>query len=375
MNSILSKKNITLSIFLLINFLFAFKYSSRVSSYSFLISIGIAALYFAIWKYKKKIAFLMSYYKHLNSILIIMFVVISIFAFQKISVLSLNVDRWSVITSFWDNYFKGEYVYFAKSNVGNPPGPMPFYFILALPFYLIGEVGYISLLGLILFYWIIKRNNFSKEIQSIILLLLISSLFFLWEVIARSNIFFNGVLVLLVLIELLKIKEFTIKKSVFIGLLIGLVLSTRNVFATVFIIAFIYLIKNKVIFIKNFIIVGVVSTVTFILTFVPFIWNHIPEFKVMNPFLIQSSALMPFKLTLPFIILAFIFGLFCKSLKDIYYYSSTLLFLTIVGYFIYHIITEGFEFTFFENGADISYFIFCLPFCLFFLIKETQAKN
>jgi len=40
------------------------------------------------------------------------------FIFYKIPVESLNVDRWSVITSFWDNFFKGEYVYFAKSNMG-----------------------------------------------------------------------------------------------------------------------------------------------------------------------------------------------------------------------------------------------------------------
>jgi hypothetical protein len=56
----------------------------------------------------------------------------------------------------WDNYFSGEYVYFAKSNFGNPPGPMPFYYVLALPFYAVGELGYFSLLGIVVFVLLLR---------------------------------------------------------------------------------------------------------------------------------------------------------------------------------------------------------------------------
>ena len=91
--------------------------------------------------------------------------------------------RWSVITSFWDSYFATEYAYFAKSFAGNPPGPMPFYFIMALPFYLIGELGFLSIIGLLLFYWLMWYKKVDSIIRTLILLLILSSFFNLWEVV------------------------------------------------------------------------------------------------------------------------------------------------------------------------------------------------
>ena len=107
----------------------------------------------------------------------------------------MHVDRWSVIASFWDNYFNGKYVYFAQSFDGNYPGPMPFYFILALPFYIIGELGIFSVLGIFVFMFLMK-NKKNSNITSMYFILTASSIFYIWEVCSRSNIFINGVLIL-----------------------------------------------------------------------------------------------------------------------------------------------------------------------------------
>ena len=370
----LNKKNISLFIFLFVNFIFSAKYLSRITPYYLLLTFLITFSYLFVWQNRNIINNTIKPSDKLNYFVIIIFISASFIVFKLIPAEKLNVDRWSVITSFWDNYFNNKYVYFAKSNLNNPPGPMPFYFILALPFYLIGELGYFSILGLILFFLLLKYSKVSLPIQTIVLLLLTSSVFFVWEVICRSNIFLNGVLVLIVINQLLQIKTFNLKNYIFIGTLIGLSISTRNVFIIPFIIAFLFGLNKKILSLKQTIIIVGISTIIFALTFLPFVWGHINDFKQMNPFIIQSSALMPFILTIPFILFGAFSSILCKNIMDVYYYSGLTLLLTIIGYFSYHILIDGFNNTFFESAADISYFILCVPFSLFYLIQEPKSN-
>lgn len=371
---ILGKKNISLFIFLFINFIFSVKYLSRITPFYLILSFFITLIYFSLWKNRTIITDKIRASNKINYIVIILFILSSIFILKTIPAEKLNVDRWSVITSFWDNYFNNKYVYFAKSNLGNPPGPMPFYFILALPFYFIGELGYFSIIGFLAFFFLLKHTKVSIQLQTISLLLMITSVFFLWEVICRSNIFLNGVLVLAVINQLFQIKTYNLKSYLFIGTLIGLSISTRNVFIIPYIIAFIFALNRNVFSFKQTAIIGMITITVFSLTFLPFVWNHTTDFKEMNPFIIQSSALMPFILTVPFILFGVLTGFICKTKMDVFYYSGLTLLLTIIGYFVYHFIIEGFNNTFFNSTADISYFILCAPFALFYLIKETNSN-
>src|SRR5690606_21024877 len=142
-----SKTNISFLLFLVVNFLFAVKYTERLTSLYLVTSISLMVFYLLIWKYKSRLNLFQTKLNIVNLSIIILFFLGSVFVFSKISQESLMVDRWSVISSFWDNYFSDKYAYLATSHMGNYPGPMPFYYILALPFYLIGELGYFSLLG------------------------------------------------------------------------------------------------------------------------------------------------------------------------------------------------------------------------------------
>ncbi len=370
------KQHISLFIFLFVNFMFSVKYISRATSYYLPISVLIVTLYFIIWKYQKGLDKFKGYLNPINIVILIFLIICSFTVFIAVPVETINVDRWSVITSFWDNYFNNKYVYFAKSCDNNPPGPMPFYFILALPFYFVGELGLFSLAGIILFYYLLKKNEISIKNQTLGLILVAGSLVYLWEIVSRSNIFLNGVLVLLVTLYIANQKKITLKKIVLIGIIIGLVLSTRNVFVIPFVILFVYSLNKKIINFSHLISIGCISLLTFIATFIPFVWNHFEDFKVMNPFIIQSSGLMPFKYTLFFILLSFMVGFICKSKKDVVFFSSFILFLSICLYFTYWTLIIGFNDTFFESGADISYFILCLPFCVFHLIEhENKLLN
>ena len=141
------KNGISLVAILFINFLFSFKYLNRVTEFALGISIVITAFYIFLYFFSGKINSKTFDKLFVPSLLILL--VLFLVAFSKIPQETLNVDRWSVIKEFWDAYFQGGYPYGAKSNVGNYPGPMPFYFFMALPFYWIKEIGYFSLAGLI----------------------------------------------------------------------------------------------------------------------------------------------------------------------------------------------------------------------------------
>lgn len=372
--NLLNKPSSSFAIFVFINLVFFIKYLERVTEYYLILSFILCSFYFIVWNLRTKINKYRIKSIH-NWAFILTLTLISIVLFYKIDVNTLRVDRWSVITSFWDNYFNNDYVYYAISHMGSYPGPMPFYFILALPFYLIGELGFLTIIGIILFYNILKKEIKSESKLFIGLLIITSSVFIFWEIVCRSNLFFNGVLILYVVKRFLDTKTFNRKEILITSCLFGLTLSTRNVYAIPFIIAFCYSLRIKSISIKQIMSIGIISATIFVLTFLPFIWNHFDDFTQMNPFLIQSSFLMPFEFTIPFIIMAFLISFLCKTKNDVYYYSGITLFSTIVGYYLYYFSIVGFEKTFFGSKADISYFILSTPFLIYYFITEKLKKT
>ncbi len=370
-----TKTSINEGIVLFINFLFLIKYTSRFSTFYVFISLFITSIIYILLYYKKLIISKFIILKAPIYIYLVTYTIVCGLLFFYINPSSINVDRWSVITSFWDSYFKGDYVYLAKSNVGNYPGPMPFYFVLALPFYLIGELGYYSLLGIFTFFILLKYTKINNSTIFFYVVFLSCSIFYIWEILCRSTIFFNGILVVYVINILLNTNFYNLKKVVIVSTLLGLTLSTRNVYVIPFIIVFVYLLKSKIIGVKHFFYVAIVSLCIFCLTFLPFIHNHLSLFLKMNPFIIQSSGLMPFNLTLIPITLSFIAGYYAKNKIEIFNYSGYLLFLTIVIYFIYSTFRFGFYNTFFKSYADISYFILCIPFLLFSDVIKFNKLN
>lgn len=365
MSSLLLKRNISFALFLFVNFLFTYKYLERFTEWAVLVSVIVSLLYIVL--YHKRNLFFKFINKKIEISLVLIFIIACFFIWKKFPVETLNVDRWSVISSFWDSYFANEYAYFAKSFAGNPPGPMPFYFILALPFYLMGELGLLSIIGLLFFYWLMWYKKVEPIARVFILLLTLSSLFNLWEVICRSNIFFNASLVLGSLIYILNQKIFTLKTLIVSGIFIGLLISTRNVFIISYIICFLYLWRTKSIQFKQLFVLGIISLLIFALTFIPIIYGHLKDFKQMNPFIVQSTFLIPFEYTVLFVLIAIGSSFLCKNKNDVYFYNAVVLFVSILIYLIYYTCLQGFTKAFVDSTVDISYFIFCIPFAFWFL--------
>jgi len=369
-----NKVNISLFVLLFINFIFSLKYLSRFTDYFWLVSLIIIFFQYILVVKIDTLFNIFNKIKRHSFYLLIFISLILLFIASKVPIESLKVDRWSVVTSFWDNYFNNQYVYFAKSFDGNYPGPMPFYFVLFLPFYYLKEFSYITVIGLLLFYFILIYKKISEKNKFLFVVLIGISPYIFWETISRSNIFFNGTLVLCSTLYYLNFEKSS-KALLFKGLLIGLVLSTRNVYVIVFVIASIYSFQFKKYNFVELFQIGCITIFTFVLTFVPFVYNHFEDFLKMNPFIIQSSALLPSKLSFFCIFLAAIVGFKVKSEIDVIFYTGIMLFFTIVLYFSYSIFITDFDTTFFKSRADISYFILCIPFVCFYFLNEYKSKQ
>ena len=114
---------------------------------------------------------------------------------------------------------------------------------------------------------------------------------------------------------------------------------------------------------------ALITVLMFICTFIPFVLNHLEDFMTMNPFIIQSNVLMPIEYTILSILISFITYFVVNDKNDVFFYSGLILFLTIILYYIYLIDKLSFRDVFFNSVADISYFIFCIPFILYYLIE------
>ncbi len=366
------KQKISLFIFFFINFAFAEKYLSRISDYSLIWAIGLTLNYLLIWQYKRQIGSKLSKIKNFDIYLFGAYVVAFIFLFSKVPFESLNVDRWSVIASYWENFFRGDYVYFAESHMGNKPGPMPFYFILALPFYLIGELGLFSLLAVAAFIFILRWRQIAKNFGLVLLLLFVFTLPLMYEVICRSNLALNALLVLISIIYFLQPKQ-NFTQLALAGILIGLFMSIRNVFVITYIIAGIYALRSRLLTFVQLIQVGVVAICIFVLTFLPFVIGKWDQFLMMNPFIIQSNVLLPIELSALCIAASFVISLFVVRKSDVWFYSGLVLFLTASLHIVYKTVTESFDAAFYQSRADITYMIFCIPFLLYYLIANNSG--
>lgn len=370
------KTGISVAILLFINFIFCFKYALRFTEFGFHIATILLVTQLIIFKYGYKISLSFKLEKIIWFCFLFYLVGLVILSHYKIPLESLNVDRWSVISSFLTELYNGNYPYYAKSHMGNFPGPMPIYFLIAAPFYELGELSILSSIGYIAIsiYTIIKIKKI--ENTKFLLFYLFTSLFLIWEIATRSNVFTYSIFALLVLSEFKNLDKKSILKFYGIAILTGFMLSTRSVYILPYIIFFLSSLVNKEITLKRFLIFVSLASLAFFSTFIPFIWVFESDFFTMNPFIIQSSFLIPKFYTLLFIFISILLTFLVKNKTDKFFYSGFSLFISILIYSIYHIVKYGFEISFFNSKVDISYFIFCIPFFVkYLMLNKNKTMN
>ncbi len=366
------KTNISISILLFINFVFTYKYSSRFIDFGFILSTVLLIIQILFYKYLNKFHLTEKSLKLISYSLLVYLVSLVLVSHYAIPLNSLNVDRWSVISSFLTELFNGNYPYYAKSHMGNYPGPMPFYFLISLPFYLIGELSILSCLGYCIMVFLIYKKLKSNQNSVFLLFFLFTSVYLIWEIVTRSNIFTFSVFIVLILNETSGLNNKSKTKFIISAILTGLLLSTRSVFILAYIIFFLSSLFNKEVSFKKISLFILIAFISFNITFLPLIILFKNEFFVMNPFIIQSSFLVPKFYVIIFILISILLSIKVKNGDDKFFYSGLSLFISILIYSSYHIVKFGFENSFVNSKIDISYFIFSIPFLILFLVKNKQ---
>jgi len=202
-----------------------------------------------------------------------------------------------------------------------------------------------------------------------------SSAFMFWEITTRSNVYTYSILVAITLDLYLKQKTSENYKFYTTAILVGIILSTRSIFILSYIVFFIPDVVAKDVKIKKVLSFLLIAIISYFITFLPLIILFRDDFFVMNPFIVQSSFLVPKIYIVLFIILSVGISFCAKNDVNKFFYSGISLFLSIFIYAIYHLVNFGYKESFVDSRIDISYFIFCIPFFVIFLSKNVQKCN
>lgn len=204
----------------------------------------------------------------------------------------LQIDRWSAIHNFIDYLLQGKYPYMARTHLGGYGSPFPVWQVLHIPFYLLGNVGLSTFLMLILAVASLKRLHGTRAAFSF-LALMAASPAFLYDIVVRSDLSANFLLVLALLngarIWRLRLADHTGLYAIVIGLMLSTRVSVAVPFFIVLLVPFLGLTLKK----KVLLVVGVAAV--WCLTFLPLLlWNgdSLLFFKY-SPFVLQTRQGSP----------------------------------------------------------------------------------
>lgn len=366
---------VAIFIFIFISYLFFIKY---FGSYPKALLNGtllqLGAIFFLLVGYiisKKYIttdkAFQISYI--LTTFLFVIFCFVILFLIDKNTT---QVDRWSALEYFIRELLHGNFPYAVQThlNSGNTPSPFPFMYVIAFPFYLLGDVGLLQPFIFLLFsYFIYKIDLFTNQQKFMIILILISTPAYLWEVAVRSDIMSNLLLAVPVVYYAYEKQESTFKNSILSAIIIGLLLNTRtiNVIPLLLIFVGIYLKKKWT---HSIVSIAIILSIT-ALFFIPFVVWDKDLFMQYSPFFLQSNK-APTWLIVFITLSALGIGLKKITPEKAYYISGVLLFSLIFVTFIIAIFKYSLYSVIYEDRFDISYFNMSIPFLLMSIFNEKK---
>ena len=288
---------------------------------------------------------------------------------------TIRVDRWSALTYFWDYLVQGKYPYSTHTHIGitNHPSPFPFWQLLNLPFYLLGDVGLGLLFFLLMTAFMVQRYFQSYKKSFFFFSLLLCSPAYWWEVIVRSDSLNNSWFVFMLILWFEKSKRTLSNNFILIAIVCGLVATTR---LTAILPLAIYFFKPYLnLNLKQKILFPVLVLTVSILVFSPFIfWDtNTWIFFSRNPFMNQAD-----KGYLLILIITLAIGIFMalrwKTIEQFFYFASFFIFIFIALSQFGLFIRSDYNPEFISGSiCDISYFNLVIPYCLASLSFRTES--
>lgn len=367
------KKYSVFLIYIIVNSLFVVKYGEKYGV-SLLVLYIVAILGISIFYIKVELKDF--FYKYLFWILVFLFFIVSVYLNYRVDGYSLNVDRWSAMEVGIKACLSGKYPYNIPDHLGNESSNLPLLIILGMPFYLIlGSVGYLqSFIFLFFSYLIVKILKSYKERLAILILLLLSPSY-LWEVYVKSDMFSNFVVVVgfVFLIWTNFIRENKLKLG-WVSVLTGLIFLTRlSVIIPIILLLFkkfyYFSIKEKILFALIFTLT--VSCILFLF------FHNASSFDLIlkhNPLTIQGAK-QPLILSFSYLILAFILSFKIKSFSNLMYWTGVLMFICVFAPFIMYLIQYGYNDIVTNSSFDLSFFNMSMPFVLISIVAGFFENN
>lgn len=275
---------------------------------------------------------------------------------------SLQVDRWSVVDSFWNAWVDGNYPYYAQSHLQNPPGPLPGYFLILFPFWMVNALAIFSVLGGILALWMFPSAALGWGLHT--------SIFLLWETGTQSNLFTFTFFTLMYLDYISKkAKNLTPIRAALWGIVGGLLLNTRSILMLAYIVYLPVLWSNTRLN-PSARWLGITGLLVGFMAPLAWLYFQFPTaFAANPPWLTQSTELLPPAYGFAFIGLAIAAGFSPLRILPSALRTGLVYALAMTAYAVHHGLQNGWYQVFWEGGVDWSYFILATGFFVPYLKK------
>ena len=365
------------TLFLLVNLLFLYKYGARqefIPLTVLLLGYSVVAVLFL-----QRNVFKMSFSQTLDlkRYYLVFCVSIAVVLFAVVFVTdgnSLNVDRWSAMDVAIRALIHGDYPYTAVDHMEGRTSNFPGLLLIGLPFYAMGNVGYLAIFTFILLVYTLYKNLRIENAFHYMLLLLISPAYW-WEVFVISDLMNNMILVLCFVLLIRNRAMPIFDKPVLLGWTTAFLVLTRGIVAIPLVLLVfkdfcLTTAKNKMRYVMSF-------SLTFVVLCLLTIWNcpDVETLKHYNPLALQTHYL-PKYIHIISIVLPFIFSFAIKNFQRDYFISASLLigFPTLAA-FVFNVLSFNFNEMIYDNLFDISYVSIVIPFLLIEIVKQKNQLS
>jgi hypothetical protein len=342
--------------------LFMMKYGARVSAQVWIIGLAYMALYVALTGFVYRWA---DDPRRARSSSALLYTLIGLALLSAVIIIALTdessrVSRLPAITEWIERAMAGQFPWGPETRT-NPSG-FPVLFMLALPFYYLGNIGLMEVVGVALFIVAVLAVCESPAEALAAMIGLLALPIFYYELLVRSELLFNMSLVVAVLSLAERKLEVARLDWWFAGLavLFGLALSTRTIVGIIYAAYFAYTFRGHL---KQGLLFVLLAAAAFVLTLLPFMVQNVDRFIASGPFAVQGRF-FPMPVTVLALLAAIIGGWRARSFRVLLFAMGTVLFAVVLAAALMSVAHEGVRIVLFNDQFDISYFIFCVPFLL-----------
>ncbi|NOY38047.1 MAG: hypothetical protein GXO83_10805 [Chlorobi bacterium] len=272
-------------------------------------------------------------------------------------------------------FFENKYPYTALTHLNGRSSNLPGLMIIGLPFYLLGDIGFLQSFSLLFFAFVLFRTLRTWQARLLGILLLIFSISFLWEMYVKSDLMSNFILLMGFVIFLHeKNKTHGLYKPLVSGILTGLLLLTRIVAIIPLTILFIQPFLQSSLRKRLWFFLSIFTTAIVLSLLLIRLCPDYDTFIHYNPLLLQNKQL-PFIISFLFILLPFFFFKKYKTLNHILSYCILFLSLPVFSAFTISLVKYGFNNIVYESAFDISYFNILMPFLIYSISEDIDKKE